>query len=317
MPDSAFGLGAREKEFRHATPPCGDDGSLAALRQAIVLVLEEERPSLADQASSDALSDLLLATSSGYRRGSLAALMSLELGGSPRTAWRVGAAVEFTHAASLILDDLPSMDDAAMRRDKPPLHARVGEAPAILAAVALINRANAILSTLDLPADWRALLVTRLSDGIAAGCDGQLRDLIGWPDGVTGQARLEHALAVHGKKTSAVFSTAVALGAISATGGEAGYLSVLCGRIAFRIGLIYQVHDDWNDFAEDRANGRINVFDGQSTVAVLAAVRQLTEALERDIERLRDGAIAEVFRELAAHVAVGSTPASRYKLTVL
>jgi geranylgeranyl diphosphate synthase type II len=53
----------------------------------------------------------------------------------------LGVAVESVHAASLVFDDLPSMDDGTLRRGQPTLHLRFGESTAILAAVALINRA--------------------------------------------------------------------------------------------------------------------------------------------------------------------------------
>ena len=53
----------------------------------------------------------------------------------------LACAVEMVHASSLILDDLPSMDDATLRRGKPVLHRVVGEANAVLAAVALLNLA--------------------------------------------------------------------------------------------------------------------------------------------------------------------------------
>ena len=55
-------------------------------------------------------------------------------------------AVEMVHTASLILDDLPVMDDAALRRGRPTCHVAHGEATAILAAFALMNRAFGLLA---------------------------------------------------------------------------------------------------------------------------------------------------------------------------
>ena len=60
-------------------------------------------------------------------------------------AAQLACAVEYWHQASLILDDLPCMDDAAHRRGRPSLHRTHGEATAILAALALINRAYALV----------------------------------------------------------------------------------------------------------------------------------------------------------------------------
>ena len=64
----------------------------------------------------------------------------------PRRVLPAGGAIEMVHTASLILDDLPSMDDARARRGRPACHVVHGEATAILAAFALLNRAYEILA---------------------------------------------------------------------------------------------------------------------------------------------------------------------------
>ena len=64
----------------------------------------------------------------------------------PRRVLPAGGAIEMVHTASLILDDLPSMDDARARRGRPACHVAHGEATAILAAFALLNRAYEILA---------------------------------------------------------------------------------------------------------------------------------------------------------------------------
>ena len=51
---------------------------------------------------------------------------------------RAAAAVELLHCASLVVDDLPCMDDSAERRRKPAVHARYGESTALLAAFGLV-----------------------------------------------------------------------------------------------------------------------------------------------------------------------------------
>ena len=62
------------------------------------------------------------------------------------SAFAPAAALEFLHTSSLIFDDLPCMDDATVRRGRPALHLQFGEATAILAALALLNRAYGLLS---------------------------------------------------------------------------------------------------------------------------------------------------------------------------
>ncbi len=63
----------------------------------------------------------------------------------PAAAEQLACALEYWHQASLILDDLPCMDDAEQRRGLPCLHRTHGEATAILAALGLINRAYALV----------------------------------------------------------------------------------------------------------------------------------------------------------------------------
>ena len=58
----------------------------------------------------------------------------------------LACAVEMVHAASLVLDDLPCMDDAATRRGLPSTHARFGEDVAVLTGVALLNQAYGLLA---------------------------------------------------------------------------------------------------------------------------------------------------------------------------
>ena len=76
----------------------------------------------------------------------LALLVAEVLKGDPEAVLPAGCAIEMVHTASLILDDLPSMDDAKTRRGRPTCHVPHGEATAILAAFALQNRAFEILA---------------------------------------------------------------------------------------------------------------------------------------------------------------------------
>jgi farnesyl diphosphate synthase len=95
-------------------------------------------------------------------------------GVSENSALRVGAALEMVHCYSLVHDDLPAMDDDALRRGKPTVHKRYDEATAILAGDALLTRAFNILasdSTHSNPA-VRCELVLELS--LAAGAHGMV-----------------------------------------------------------------------------------------------------------------------------------------------
>src|SRR5262245_15409563 len=96
-------------------------------------------------AVSAAAQESLLAPSKRLRP-ILALLVAEVLRGDPEPVMPAACAIEMVHTASLILDDLPSMDDATLRRGRPACHVAHGEATAILAAFALQNRAFEILA---------------------------------------------------------------------------------------------------------------------------------------------------------------------------
>src|SRR5690606_60751 len=83
-------------------------------------------------------------------------------GADPAQTLRVAAAVEMVHSYSLVHDDLPAMDDAAMRRGRPSCHAAFDEATAILAGDALLTLAFELLAAPEPIADAgvRTRLVT-------------------------------------------------------------------------------------------------------------------------------------------------------------
>src|SRR5215510_3260320 len=76
----------------------------------------------------------------------LTLLGTMTAGGSAQSALPIACAIEFLHTSSLILDDLPAMDDAQLRRGRAALHLIYGEGLAMLAALALLNQAYALLA---------------------------------------------------------------------------------------------------------------------------------------------------------------------------
>ena len=86
-------------------------------------------------------------TGAGKRVRPVLTLAVAELFGARRdTVLDLACAVEMVHACSLVLDDLPSMDDAGLRRGRPTVHLAFGENVALLAALALLNRAYALVA---------------------------------------------------------------------------------------------------------------------------------------------------------------------------
>src|SRR6185503_12115121 len=146
----------------------------------------------------------------------------------PRRVLPAGVAIEMVHTASLILDDLPSMDDARSRRGRPACHVAHGEATAILAAFALLNRAYEILAE-----GWAggpdAAVRTALARDLARAVGpegmiaGQAADLAATNREVTFGA-LEF---IHSRKTGALFMASAGIGAAAAraTAAEAAALA--------------------------------------------------------------------------------------------
>lgn len=79
-------------------------------------------------------------------RAQLIATAARRHGLKAQSALGLACGIEYFHAASLVLDDLPCMDDATLRRSLPCVHRQHGEATAILTALALINRAYALIA---------------------------------------------------------------------------------------------------------------------------------------------------------------------------
>jgi geranylgeranyl diphosphate synthase, type II len=177
-------------------------------------------------------------------RPKLAMLTVAHLHQDPRIALDFGCALEMIHCASLVLDDLPSMDDARMRRGRPTLHRVHGEDLAVLAAVALLNQAYAvILRDPGVAPAQKLTLVTELSEAVGANglVSGQSRDLHERHNGI---AREQLELINH-QKTGVLFLLAVAGGCRLADAPGATRLSM--SRFAARLGLAFQAADDLLD----------------------------------------------------------------------
>lgn len=163
------------------------------------------------------------------------------------------AAVECIHAYSLIHDDLPAMDDDALRRGQPTCHIKYGEDTAILAGDALQTLAFSILADQPMPgvsAEARITMISELAQasGVAGMCGGQALDLAAEGKSID-LAQLEQ---IHRHKTGALIRVAVRLGALAA--GEQGRAALpVLDVYANAIGLAFQVQDDILDVVGDTA----------------------------------------------------------------
>jgi len=226
-------------------------------------------------------------------------------GGTIARALPAAATVELIHASSLILDDLPSMDDAALRRGRATNHKVFGEAIAILAAFALLNLSfGTIAKAYD--ADLAARLTALLSG--AVGTDGliggQAADLLA-TDQVIGFEMLER---IHRGKTGALFVAAAASGALTA-GATPDTVASLTAY-AKNLGLAFQIIDDLLDVEGDPAETGKDVredvrkttfvsFSGVNGARQLA--RELCDTADRALQPF--GRRADRLRELSVFVA--------------
>ncbi len=158
-------------------------------------------------------------------------------------------AVELIHAYSLVHDDLPAMDDDALRRGQPTVHIAFDEATAILAGDALQTRAFELLATAPVSAELRVGWLQSLATaaGAAGMCGGQALDI-----DATGQLQPLDALQrMHALKTGALIRAAVRMGAL--TGSAAPADQQRMDDFADALGLAFQVRDDILDVESSSA----------------------------------------------------------------
>lgn len=149
------------------------------------------------------------------------------------------AALEMIHTYSLIHDDLPAMDNDALRRGKPTCHIRFDEATAILAGDGLLTAAFQVLSESSLPSAVKAECALILSR--AAGPDGMV---LGQCLDIAEQRDLswEQLKRIHYFKTGCLLSAGFEMGSVLA--GVCAEEKNLWRSIGFDIGLAFQIQDD-------------------------------------------------------------------------
>jgi farnesyl diphosphate synthase len=177
-------------------------------------------------------------------------------GAGPALLARAGAAVELIHAYSLVHDDMPCMDDDALRRGKPTVHVQYGQATALLVGDALQAQAFALLAQEqdDLEGDLepaRRLEMLRVlahAAGSAGMCGGQAIDLAS----VGRHLSLDRLEQMHRLKTGALLRASVLLGALCGSRLDAQQAAALDAYSA-AVGLAFQVVDDVLDATTDSA----------------------------------------------------------------
>jgi geranylgeranyl diphosphate synthase, type II len=233
-------------------------------------------------------------------------LLAAELcGGTSARAITAAAVMELVHASSLILDDLPSMDDAPLRRGQKANHLEFGEAIAILAAFGLLNLAYGTVARTYEPA-ISGRLTTILADAIGGDglIGGQATDLLATDQ----QISFETLERIHRGKTGALFSAAATAGAV-VSGASSDIIRSL-SAYAKNLGLAFQIIDDLLDVEGDpRDTGKAVRADLKKTTFVsfsgIHGARQLALELCQTADRALEpfGKRADRLRELSQFVA--------------
>ncbi|MEW7851305.1 polyprenyl synthetase family protein [Massilia aurea] len=166
-----------------------------------------------------------------------------DLGHDAPALFDLACAIEVVHASSLILDDLPCMDDATLRRGQPAVHVQFGEDVALLAAVALLSHAFQIVASVDgISPGARMRLTGALAHAVGAQglAKGQYQDLREVQQRPADDIAMTYAL-----KTGSLLSVAVEMASIIAqTNPET---TQWLRQFASTAGQAFQIRDDLLD----------------------------------------------------------------------
>lgn len=213
----------------------------------------------------------------------------LDLGGVvDEDVYKVVVALEWVHTYSLIHDDLPAMDDDALRRGKPTNHKVFGEATAILAGDALLTDAFDLLTTLEIEPKKQVKLIHSLARaaGSQGMVQGQMLDLAGENKELT----LDEVKEIHKLKTGALLEYSVMAGAILASASQEDQKLLM--DYASHLGVAFQIRDDILDIISSTKElgkevGQDEKLD-KSTYPSLMGVDRSKELLQLEINLALD-----------------------------
>jgi len=237
-------------EYTHFVLGAWSTRHLAAVERALSRWVAPPVPRPAPAGLGDAMRYAVL--DGGKRLRPLLVMAACEaVDGSPAAALRVACAVELIHAYSLVHDDMPCMDNDILRRGKPTVHVKFGQAQALLAGDALQALAFELLTPEDdsIEAATQATLCRMLAQaaGYQGMAGGQAIDLASVGKALS-SAELHD---MHRLKTGALLQASVMMGAACGA-ATAVAQNALCDYGA-AVGLAFQVVDDILDVTADSA----------------------------------------------------------------
>lgn len=249
---------------------------LAALRAAIDCRLQQLLPDAGNESNliTQAMRESTLAP--GKRMRPILLLLAAEgLGHKGNQALDLGCAVEMVHAASLVLDDMPCMDDARLRRGRPTVHLQFGQDVAILTAVALLSRAFGVVAAIEgLAPEIRTQLVEVMANAVGTQglVLGQFQDL---RDGQKSRDAEQIAL-TNSLKTGVLFGAIMDMAWL--VGSADVQMRPVLQSFAMELGQAFQLYDDLQDKCVDN-NKDQDKDKGKSTFVSLYGEQRVTERL--------------------------------------
>ena len=225
----------------------------------------------------DALADMLLAGGKRFRPMLLIRIVEAYEPQLVESAYAPALALEMFHTYSLIHDDLPSMDDAALRRGHPTLHTTYDIPTAILVGDALNTHAFLVIARAAFREDVRIKLVEILArdGGVSGMVLGQAIDLYFENDPLS----LEQVKELHRNKTAKLIAASMLMGAVivglDKTAQDALY------DFGIDLGLLFQIQDDIIDETqseEEAGKTTGNDSDKNSFINLLGLEKSVAEA---------------------------------------
>ncbi len=197
----------------------------------------------------------------------------------------VACSLEMIHTASLIMDDLPHMDNAATRRGKPANHVVYGQDVAALASIGLLTKAYEVVMADGTVSDVKKVAVVRKlanAVGLSGLVGGQFVDLK-FGRGAFDQSAIEF---IHTHKTASLF---VASGTVAAIIGDADAAQIeALASYANSLGFAFQILDDLFDAEGNETEVGKTLHCDKSNYVILHGVDASKKRLQQYTEKALD-----------------------------
>lgn len=229
-------------------------------------------------------------------------------GGDINEVMPFACALEMIHTYSLIHDDLPAMDNDDLRRGKPTSHKKFGEATAILAGDALLNKAFEVVSQYDgknTDRAMKAMNILAVSSGTEGMIGGQIVDMQNEGREIT----LDELRYLHLNKTGAIIRSACVIGAVM-SGADSDAINAV-DEFSKNLGIAFQIQDDILDVTGTEAElGKpigSDAEEGKNTYVSLLGLQKSEQMAEEYSQKAKNaldafGEKAEILRQLTDYL---------------